>query len=277
METVSFDAYLAQLSPQASVAVSLETLSALQLAHTSTFAFQSLSTVLHQDIALDVPTLFQKIVVGHQGGHCFELNGLFLRLLQHLGFEARAITGRVVSDNNPALPHARTHMALLVSLYGQAYLVDVGFGGWVPTAPLQLLNPEAQATPHGLYRIQNIGNEFVLSVRMGEEWRMLYAFDLQKIQEIDLEVANWFVTTHPKSPFRTRLMAARTEANGKRHALLNTRYSIHTQGQPSEQHVLHNADEVVQLLKQVFKINVSTSAQVHDGVSKFLKQLPPTT
>lgn len=276
METISFDAYLAQLMPQPAPVVNLETLSALQLAHISTFAFQSLSTVLHQDIPLDADALYQKIVVGHQGGYCFELNGLFLRLLRHLGFEVRAITGRVVHDNNPALAHARTHMALLVSLYGQAYVVDVGFGGLVPTAPLQLLNPEAQATPHGLYRIQNIGNEFVLSVQMGDEWRMLYAFDLQKVNDIDLEVANWFVATHPKSPFRTRLMAARTEPNGKRHALLNTRYSIHTLGQPSEQHLLHNADEVLQLLKQVFKINVPTSAQVHDGVRKFLKQLPPT-
>lgn len=274
MDAIPFDAYLATLTPESQPTVSLSTVSHLQLAHVCTFAFQSLSTLLQQNIQLDADSLYQKIVLKREGGFCFELNGLFLLLLQHLGFEARAITGRIIQDNQPDISHTRTHMAILLHLEEQDYLVDVGFGGLVPTAPLLLSETSAQATPHGQYRLQQQDGNYILSTQVAEEWRMLYAFDLQKVWHVDLEMGSWFVSTHPDSPFLTRLMAARTEPAGIRHTLLNTRYSIHTQGQNSEQHELHNADEVLQLLQQVFKIQLPNSAQVHDSVQKFLNQLP---
>ncbi|MDP0953194.1 arylamine N-acetyltransferase, partial [Klebsiella pneumoniae] len=77
-----------------------------------------------------------------RGGYCYELNQMFLTLLQELGFDARGITGRVVMGG-PADAHtARTHRLSLVTLDGARYITDVGFGGMVPSTPL-LLDSEA--------------------------------------------------------------------------------------------------------------------------------------
>lgn len=275
MNTTDFDTYLAQLTPETQPVADWDTLCQLQLAHTCTHAFQSLSTVLHQPISLELDAVYQKVVVQRQGGYCYELNGLFGQLLRHLGYSVRPITGHVVHDNQPDTPHARTHMALLVNVAGADCLVDVGFGGQVPTAPLRLHQRSSQATPHGHYRIKPYQHSLVLSTQQQGQWQMLYAFDLHTQHPIDLEVGNWFVSTHPQSPFRQRLMAARTEPGGKRHSLLNQRYSVHNIGQASEHHPLHNADEILQLLQQVFLLKLPTSPAVHDGLQRFLNQLPP--
>lgn len=60
---------------------------------------------------------------------------MFLALLQELGFDARGITGRVVMGGPPDALTARTHRLTLVTLDGERYITDVGFGGMVPTSP----------------------------------------------------------------------------------------------------------------------------------------------
>jgi arylamine N-acetyltransferase len=38
----------------------------------------------------------------------------------------------------------------------------------------------------------------------------MYLFDLQRQEDIDYTLGNWYVSTHPESPFAKRLMVART-------------------------------------------------------------------
>ena len=81
--------YLQRLGYDSPPAPTLQTLRDLQLRHVCTFAFESLSTLMHAPVPIDLPSVERKVLHEGRGGYCYELNQLFLALLQELGFEAR--------------------------------------------------------------------------------------------------------------------------------------------------------------------------------------------
>lgn len=261
--------YLQRLGYDTPPAPTLQTLQALQLRHVCTFAFESLSTLMRVPVPIDLPSVEQKVLLDGRGGYCYELNQMFLALLQALGFDARGITGRVVMGGPPDAHTARTHRLSLVTLDGVRYISDVGFGGMVPSSPLQLDTEAAQATAHEPYRLTFDGQgNYTLWAQVGEEWRGLYVFDLQAQAAIDYEIGNWYVSTHPDSPFVGQLKVARL-APGKRHTLNNANYAVHFLDRPSEKHTLGSADELLALLTETFGIRVpvdTTLRQTLDGL-----------
>ncbi|QHF45567.1 arylamine N-acetyltransferase [Pseudomonas sp. S35] len=257
--------YLKRLGYDSPPPPTLQTLQELQLRHVCTFAFESLSTLLHLPVPIDLPSVEQKVLLDGRGGYCYELNQMFLALLQELGFEARGITGRVVMGGPPDARTARTHRLSLVILDGVRYVTDVGFGGMVPSAPLQLDTQAVQATPHEPYRLTFHGEEgsYTMWVEVAGEWRGLYVFDLQVQADIDYEIGNWYVSTHPASPFVGQLKVARL-AVGQRHTLNNTQYTVHYLGRPSEKCVIENQQALLELLQGTFGIQVPTPLSLHD-------------
>ncbi|MHA4978197.1 arylamine N-acetyltransferase family protein [Pseudomonas extremorientalis] len=261
--------YLQRLGYDTPPAPTLHTLQALQLRHVCSFAFENLSSLIRLPVPIDLPSVEQKVLLDGRGGYCYELNQMFLALLQELGFEARGITGRVVMGGAPDARTARTHRLSLVTLDGVRYITDVGFGGMVPSSPLQLDTEAVQATAHEPYRLTFDGQgSYTLWAQVAEEWRGLYVFDLQVQADIDYEIGNWYVSTHPDSVFVGQLKVARL-APGKRHTLNNTHYAIHSLDRPSEKRTLGSADEVVQMLTETFRIRVPDTAtlrQTLDGL-----------
>lgn len=260
--------YLHRLGYTAAPPPTLDTLSRLVRRHTEAFPFDTLSTFLQQPVPMDLPSLERKLLYEERGGYCYELNRLFLALLHRLGFDARPLTGRVVMGGPEDAITARTHMVVLVIVDGVRYLADVGFGGMVPTAPLRLDSEDIQATPHEPYRIVRQGQAYLLRAQVAGEWRALYRFDLQPQAEIDLEMGNWYVATHPDSSFRGRLTAART-GPGLRKALQGDRYSVHRLGAPSEQRRLGSADGIIAVLRDEFGIR----APSHPALAAALQDL----
>lgn len=144
--------YLRRLGFGAPPAPTLETLRQLQLRHTGVFPFENLTTLSGEPVLIDLPSVEKKVLHEGRGGYCYELNNLYLALLQSLGFEARGISGRVVMGQPEGAWTARTHRLSLVTLDGVRYISDVGFGGMVPTAPLLLDIADEQLTPHESHR-----------------------------------------------------------------------------------------------------------------------------
>ena len=261
--------YLQRLGYASPPPPTLQTLRDLQLRHVCTFAFESLSTLMHAPVPIDLPSVERKVLHEGRGGYCYELNQLVLALLLELGFEARGITGRVVIGGPPDAHTGRTHRLSLVTLDGVRYITDVGFGGMVPSSPLQLDNDAPQATAHEPYRLTLKHGSYTLWAQVGEEWRGLYVFDLQTQADIDYEIGNWYVSTHPDSVFVGQLKVARLAA-GERHTLNNANYAIHYLDRPSEKRALVSADEVLQLLTEVFGICVPVTAALRaalDGLT----------
>jgi N-hydroxyarylamine O-acetyltransferase len=258
--------YLQRLGYDSPPPPTLQTLRDLQLRHVCTFAFESLSTLLRLPVPIDLPSVEQKVLFDGRGGYCYELNQMFLALLQELGFDARGITGRVVMGGPPDARTARTHRLSLVTLEGVRYITDVGFGGMVPSSPLRLDTEAVQATAHEPYRLafnQQEGS-YTLWAEVAGEWRGLYVFDLQVQAAIDYEIGNWYVSTHPASPFMAQLKVALL-APGKRHTLNNAQYAIHCLDQPSEKRVLKNAQELRVLLRDTFGLRVPTHPTLEDA------------
>ena len=266
--------YLQRLGYDTPPTPTLQTLQDLQLRHVCTFAFESLSTLLHLPVPIDLPSVEQKVLLDGRGGYCYELNQLFLVLLQELGFDARGITGRVVMGG-PADAHtARTHRLSLVTLDGVRYITDVGFGGMVPSSPLQLDTEAVQASAHEPYRLSFDGQgSYTLWAQVGEAWRGLYVFDLQVQGDIDYEIGNWYVSTHPQSPFLGQLKVARLAA-GKRHTLNNASYAVHYLDRPSEKRTLNSADELLGLLSETFGIQLPQDARLRPSLDGLVLATP---
>lgn len=267
LQSLDYKRYLHELGFDAPPLPTLANLRQLQFAHLQRYPFQSLSAVLDQPIELATDIMFQKVVINRQGGYCYELNGLFLALLTKLGYQARPVTGYVLSQNSVAQRHARTHMLLLVTIDHVDYTVDVGFGGLVPTAPLRLVTDVPQPTAHGEYRLTQYNSYYILSTKIKSDWLMLYMFDLQEQSPIDLEVGNWYVSTHPNSPLKARLMASMIDANGGRHTLLNNVYKCRNLDQSSETIKVTSKAQLIELL--VDKFNMQITMPELEGLTLF--------
>ena len=131
--TLDINAYLQRIGFQGDRAPTLNTLKALQQLHLQTITFENLNPLLGRAVPLDSPALMDKLIHQRRGGYCFENNLLFLEVLTTLGFQARGITGRVYWNQPEDAWPPRSHMLLLVTIDGEDYLSDVGFGGMTPT------------------------------------------------------------------------------------------------------------------------------------------------
>ncbi|QVW25237.1 arylamine N-acetyltransferase [Pseudomonas hormoni] len=262
--------YLQRLGFDAPPAPTLETLRQLQFRHTGVFPFENLTTLSGEPVLIDLPSIEQKVLHDGRGGYCYELNNLFLALLQALGFDACGISGRVVMGQPEGAWTARTHRLSLVTLEGVRYITDVGFGGMVPTAPLLLDTPDEQLTPHEPYRIERHEDGYTLRANVAGEWRPMYIFDLQRQEDIDYTVGNWYVSTHPESSFAKQLMVART-GEGWRRTLNNGSFAIHRLGSESERRQIAELDDLVQLLESEFGIRVPEHAHLKQVLGRLIE------
>jgi N-hydroxyarylamine O-acetyltransferase len=249
--------YLQRLGFETPPEPTLDTLRVLQLRHTGVFAFENLATITGAPVLIDLPSIEEKVLLGGRGGYCYELNNLFFALLLELGFDARAISGRVVMNQPEGSWTARTHRLSLVTIDDVRYISDVGFGGMVPTAPLLLDTETEQATPHEPYRIEKQADGYMLRANVAGEWRPMYLFDLQRQEDIDYTIGNWYVSTHPQSPFANRLMVART-GDGWRKTLNNGSFAVHRMGAESERREVADVEDLLGLLEVEFGIRVAS-------------------
>lgn len=267
--TLDLHTYLNRLGYSSAPPATLATLRELQARHTAEFPFETLATLLHTPVHVDPATVEDKLLRQGRGGYCFELNQLYLRLLQALGFEARGLTGRVVMNQPEGVLPARTHLLVLVTIDGVRYISDVGFGGMVPTEPLLLDSQEQQETPHEPFRLSLADGTYTLQALVAGEWRRMYLFDLQAPAEIDYEVGSWYVSTHPDSPFLGQLLVARTGPR-QRKTLNNGSFAIHRLGEPSERVQLPDADAVLQVLRDEFAIRVPEHPDLRAALERML-------
>ena len=252
---MNLDAYFKRIGYVGGREASLDVLRDLHIHHTQAIAFENLSPYLKLDMALDPDALFDKLVHRRRGGYCYEQNGLFKHVLDALGFSTRSLAARVRLNVPEERKTARTHMLLLIEIGPERYIADVGFGGLTLTAPIRLISDIAQETPHGLYRLTESGDEFVLSTEVGEIWKTLYTFNLAEHSMPDYELMNWYTSTNPRSIFVNNLIAARPVRDG-RHILLNNRYSFRGLSGVEGEQTIGTVAELKELLFNVFGIEV---------------------
>src|SRR5215471_15690789 len=226
MTALDLKAYLNRVGFSGVASPTLETLRDLHLRHAQTIPFENLNPLLGWPVQLDPASLERKLVQQVRGGYCYEQNLLFKHVLESIGFKVTGLAARVVWNTPVDVVLPRTHMLMRVDVGGQAYIADVGFGGLTLTAPLLLEAGIEQSTPHESFRLIRDGEEFIMQANLAGMWKPLYRFRLQEELLPDYEMANWYVSCHPKSRFVTGLIVARP-AHNRRYALANNEFSEH--------------------------------------------------
>lgn len=260
---VDLDAYFARIGYDGPREPTLAVLRAITQKHPDAISFENLDVLLGRGISLDPAAIDAKLITARRGGYCYEQNGLLKRVLTALGFEVQGLMARVWWMKPPETPvRARSHMVLSVTIDGEAWLTDNGFGGCVLTAPLRLMSDEVQSTPNGAFRIETVapemGGERLVLADLSGTWAPLYQVALGPWLDVDYEPANYFTYTHPSSHFTWSMTVGRTTPTA-RYALKNNRLTHRDQtGALVEQRDL-SVDELEATLRDVIGLPVEAA------------------
>lgn len=188
----------------------VEFLSRLQFAHVTSVPYENLDLISGKPIDLSPDAVYEKVVLRHRGGYCFELNALFAALLRELGFSVRDYLGRYLKGE-VGIP-LRRHRIVGVLLDGREYILDVGLGQSGPRMPLILEEGTTQEQLGESYRFERDGElGWVLSELADGEWRRLYSFTDEHQYEVDYIEPSFYCEKHPDSPFnKTAIVAIKT-------------------------------------------------------------------
>lgn len=216
--TFPWNAYRDRIGLTDDVAPDLAGLFALHRAQFHAIAFENLNIQLGRGVDLAPEALCTRLIDGRRGGYCFELNGLMLMALRHLGYEARPLLARVHLSTPPG---GRTHQLNAVDIDGETWLMDVGFGAGGPRQPLLLTDGwEARGDFWGFRIEQREPWGWLMSSWEGGAWRDSYSFDLGHVTPQDIAVSNFFTSHSPDTPF-TRMRVVSLPTVDGRVSLMN--------------------------------------------------------
>jgi N-hydroxyarylamine O-acetyltransferase len=196
-------------------------LHAVHRAHVTSIPFENLDPHRGAPVSLATEDLERKLVTQRRGGYCFEQNLLLAHALRALGLGVDLMLARVRINAAPGHVRPRSHLVLRIHGDGDIWHADVGFGLGTLLEPIPF-GPGIEHEQSGWqFRVVQDGAELVLRTLKDGEWRDLYGFVPEPAPLIDLEVSNWYTSTHPRSPFVTGLTVAAHRADGSRLVLNN--------------------------------------------------------
>ncbi|HET9487869.1 MAG TPA: arylamine N-acetyltransferase [Chryseosolibacter sp.] len=262
--------YFKRISYQGDRTPTLKTLQAIHQLHPAHIPFENLNPFLRMPVKLDLPALLQKILKEKRGGYCFEHNLLFKAVLESLGFKVKGLAARVLWNQPAEAITARGHMLLLIEIDAVPYIADVGFGGQTLTAPLVLKTGLEQQTPHEVFRLTEVQDNYRLETLVRGEWRPLYRFGLEEQFQVDYEVTSWYLSNNPNSHFVTGLIAARTVPN-RRFTLRNNELAIHHLGGETIRKVIRQADDLGNILAETFGISLPETPALYPSLKKIVE------
>jgi N-hydroxyarylamine O-acetyltransferase len=251
------DAWLGRIGYAGPREPTLATLRGVVAAHSSAISYESIDVLLGRTPRLDLESLQQKMIAGGRGGYCFEQNMLFRGALRSLGFSVTSLQARVVRGLAIDAARPAFHMVLRIDLPEGKFLADVGFGNLAPTVPLALQPNVEQDTPHEPMRFIAMGDELALQCRLGERWEHIYRVVMLPRLDAEYEIVNWFAASHPDSPYRSNLIAARPGAGRTRITLFNARLTVRHATGEAERRLLSGQREFRQVLKEQFGLSLA--------------------
>jgi len=209
--------YLARIRFKGGLSPTPGVLSALQEAHLLSVPFENLDIHRGVDIVLDLPRLFQKIVVMKRGGFCYELNGIFHWLLQNLGFQANLLMARVYSRSREEYGAEFDHMLIRVDMERQSWIVDVGFGEF-SMHPLEFVTNRDLVDTNGRFLIEKADEEWFRVSRFSMEEKQYvpeYKFSVKERRLTDFSAMCRYHQTSPESHFTRSRICSIATATGR--------------------------------------------------------------
>ena len=211
------ETYLRRIHLPARVTLDAAGLQRLQRAHRLSIPFENLDVALGRGVAIDSAAVFAKLVTAKRGGFCFEHNRLFGDALAALGFDARPLLARVWLNARDAPP--LNHAVTLVTIEGQPWLADAGFGGSY-TPPMPLTDGAEATAPDGArlrltaaatlgWLLSRDGPAATTDGRGTEPgWQKQYSFTLDAVDDDALAAGNAWACTSPDSRFTQKTVVS---------------------------------------------------------------------
>ncbi|MBS1643637.1 MAG: arylamine N-acetyltransferase [Bacteroidetes bacterium] len=242
--------YFERLSFREPISMDIAFVRKLQRAQLLTIPFENFDIWLGREIKLDEASLVAKLLHQRRGGYCSELNGLFLMALHALGFEARSLLGRVHLNG---IATGRGHRVSLLTLDGQDWLVDTGFGAENPAIPIPIIFNSPESVDGKTYQLTEDPLFGIMVQKLhGQKWKNLYSFDLGYVCPKDIEYGNYYTSTNPNALFVKNRVAALPLENGMC-SLFNRTLKIIDQRQETIQ-LIEEGPEYLAVLEKVFGI-----------------------
>ena len=197
--------YLSRLGLEPPLPPTIDTLRKIHAAHLGAFPFHNLEIQKRGVVRVDIESIEKKFFGEWSGGYCFEQNTLLASALRELGFTLTVLLARV----GPPEKRYLNHMLLRVDIDGEPWIADVGFGAEGPIEPLPLRH-DARVMEEGIeYEVARRENHWTLTMHCSGKSEEMYEFADVPHTTIDVEMANYFTSTHPSSVFRRTLTIQR--------------------------------------------------------------------
>lgn len=256
-ETLNLRAYVDRIGYSGPWQPTPERLTALVKRHMAAIPFETIDVLLGRGVDLAPAAIDRKILTNRRGGYCFEHASLMRRALQAVGFSVTQYLARVKVHEQPGDPaQPATHTLLKVAAGGRFWLVDVGFGGFMPNEPLAWQPSTPQRTDFGTFRLTETRDGYLLESLYENQWSPLYEILDFHWRHADFKVANHYTASHPDSHFRNVLTVARTECQS-RTTLVSNRLKCVARDGSREQFTL-DAAALADTLATVFGLPVES-------------------
>lgn len=219
--SIDIAAYLDRIRVTQTPSVDIRSLRELHRQHVFHVPFENLDVHLGKEISLAPSDLFDKIVRKRRGGYCFELNGLFQLLLEALGFHVYSTAARVLFGTETIPP--RGHRLLIVTLDGEAWIVDVGFGAFGLIEPIPLKTGLEHRQFADRFRLEQdplLG--YIFQSYKDGDWLTQYAFRTDLHHPVDFAFANYYHSHSPQSLFTQKRICQLPTPEGRKRLEDNT-------------------------------------------------------
>ena len=272
LKPMNLEQYLQRIGYTGSLAPNLETLIAVHRAHLLEIPYENLDIHFGRKLELNPARAFQKIVLEHRGGWCYEMNGLLAWALQELGFDIELLACAVGQNNASA-----NHLALKVNLE-QPYLADAGFGNGI-LEPIPLI-PGVYHQQSRDFTLEQDGENWIFQIPSGSAAAVgnSFEFTLEPQKLLHFQDRCTYLQTSPESGFVRVVVAHRMTETGVqslRGAILQTI----SHGIESSR-TLENYADYDTALREVFDLHLDTRAlwsKVWASHLAWLENLPATS
>lgn len=275
----------------------LEYLNELIRAQLESIPYENLSIHYSKSnsICLDIPSLYNKIVLKKQGGYCMELNNLFAGLLIAVGFDVHTRAGRVWKVGSPPGSDGEadannwtgwSHMILIVRLDRQDYFVDVGFGANGPVQTIQLpplsslseivsgVVPEQHQI--GSIKVPHSPSETMYIIRHRRDpnsiWTPLFCFDpFTPFCFSDYEIMSFYCHCHPMSPFVNNVLCTTVRFDGdKAISRMMLQNNVLKERKDGQNRVVEKFDDEESRVKSIERVwGIKFADEEKEGVKKW--------
>ena len=252
------DLYLERIDYHGDRKPTLENLKELMRDNLTHIPYGNLDFYRNQNCpSLAIPDIFEKIILRHGCGGCFEINLLFFSLLQSLGYDMFPVTVKCLfGSTDPVVP---THCAAIVTIDDRRYYVDVGLGLPSPVVPVALdedsdWQPTVIAPHYYSYKMHQEGSTILFEGYNGSKRMSMVSFVPQPVELVDFIPLNYYGSMAETSPVTKGIIVEMFKDKGSAQ-IVQDRLTIVSENKLEERQ-LETVDDLNTALWEVFGIKV---------------------